>query len=221
MIEIKGNGNIVSRELNVSTFIRLHLACMGRIELYQSDEEKVVIETDENLHEYFTATNAGRTLYVSMEANFRRPVFTACVIKVFLRQLDTLYVRNSRGDVFCPKEISLLQPLEIKVQSEGNTSLHFVAPSIKLLSQTQGNVMLKGACEKLDIKNQSEGDLDASQLMAGELTIKNMAQGNISLHADKSITIKHYGQGYVHYSGNAVVKDVVQYGDGEIKHINV
>ena len=219
MVEIKGNGNIVSREISVSSFIRLHLAGKGTIELHQSDEEKVIVETDENLQEYFSVENAGRTLYVSAEGKFRRPAFTSCTIKVFLRQMEVLYVRNSGGNVVCPNEITLSQLIEIKIQSEGNTELNLVVPAIKLLSQTEGNVILRGACEKIDIKNQSEGDFDSSQLKTGELYIKNMGEGNIRLHADKTIRIKHYGEGYIHYYGSAVVKDVVQYGEGEIKHL--
>lgn len=219
MIEIKGNGNIVSREISVSTFIRLHLSGKGRIELHQGDEEKVVIETDENLLDCFSVENSGRTLYVSAEAKFRKPLYTHCVVKVFLRQMNTLYVRNEGGHVVCPHEITLLEPLEIKVQSEGNTALNLAVPSIKILCQAEGSVTLQGTCEKIDIKNQSEGDFDSSLLKAGELYIKNMAEGNVKLFADKTIRIKHYGQGYIHYSGNATVKDVVQYGDGEIKYI--
>jgi hypothetical protein len=219
MIEIKGNGNIVSREVTVSTFTRLHIGCKGIIELHQSDEEKVVFEADENLQEFFAVANAGRTLFVAAEAKFRRPVFTTCVIKIFLRQMNVLYIRNEGGHVVCPAEISLSQPLEIKIQSVGNTELNLLVPSIKMLCQAQGNVVLRGACEKIDIKNQSQGNFDSSGLKAGELYIKNMAQGNVELYAEKNIRIKHYGEGYIHYYGPAAIKDVVQYGDGEIKHV--
>lgn len=220
MIEVKGNGNIVSREISVSTFIRLHLGGKGQIELHQSDQEKVIIETDENLQEYIEVANAGRTLFVSAEGKLRQPVFTSCTIKVFLRQMEVLYVRHSSGgNVVCPNEISLSQPLKITIQSEGNTELNLAVPSIKLLNQTEGNVVLKGSCEKIDIKNMSEGDFEASQLKAGELYIKNMGEGNINLYAEKTIRIKHYGEGCIHFYGPAVVKDVVQYGEGEIKHM--
>ncbi|HET6992877.1 MAG TPA: DUF2807 domain-containing protein [Bacteroidia bacterium] len=219
MIEVKGNGNIVSREIKVSSFIRLHLSGKGLIELYKSDDEKVIIETDENLQEYFDVTNSGRTLYVSAEAKFRRPVYTSCKMKVFLRQIDTLYIRNDKADVVCPDEISLPNPIEIKIQSVGNTQLNLAAPSIKILCQCEGNVVLKGKCESIVIKNQSEGNFNSKELIAEELSITNMAQGNVDLFANKTISIKHFGQGYVHYSGNAALKDVKQFGDGEITYV--
>ncbi len=219
MMEVKGNGNIVSREASVSTFIRLHIGCKGIIELHQSDEEKVVFETDENLLSYFAATNAGRTLYVSVESNLRKLVFTSCVIKIYLRQMNTLYVRNEGGNVVCPGKISLSEPIKITVQSVGNTELNLVVPAIKLLCQTEGNVTLRGACEKIDINTMSEGNFDSSKLKAGELYIKNMAEGNVDVYAEKIIRMKHYGEGYLHYYGPAAVKDVLHYGEGEIKHM--
>lgn len=158
-------------------------------------------------------------MYVSTDGNLRKPVFTRCIVKVFFRQLNFLYVRNEGGNVICPEQLSLKQPLEVKVQSSGDTELNLAAPSLKLLCQANGNTILKGRCEKLDIRNQAHGDFDASQLKAGELSIKNMAYGNVLLHADDTIRITHYGNGYIHYSGNAEVKDVKQYGHGEIRHI--
>jgi hypothetical protein len=221
MIEVQGNGNIVSREVTVSSFIRLHLSGKGVIELHQSDDEKVIIETDENLQEYFSVENSGRSLYISEGANFRKTIYTVCKIKVFLRQLDVLYIRNDRADVVCPGVLTLSSPLEVKIQSVGNTTLNINAPSIKVLSQCEGNVTLKGKCNLLEIKNQSEGDFDSKELIAEELVLKNYAEGNVTLFANKAITIKHYGQGYVHYSGDAELKDVRQYGEGEIRRVNV
>lgn len=221
MIEVQGNGNIVSREISVSTFIRLHLGCTGTIELHQSDEEKVTMEADENLMEYFAATNAGRTLYVSNEGNLRKPAFTSCTVKVYFRQLNKLILRNHDGRTMCPQQLLLKEPLDIKVQSVADTEIDVVAPSIKMVCQTVGNIAMKGSCEKLEIKNQSTGDFDASQLQVGDLSISNMAYGNVLLHANDTIRISHYGSGFIHYSGDANVKDVKQYGNGEIKHVKL
>jgi len=220
IIEVQGNGNVIAKEVKVSSFLRLHLAVNCTIELHQSDDEKVIIETDENLQEYFSICNSGRTLYVSAEGMLRKPIYTQCGIKVYLRQLDTLYVRNEKGNVVCPDVISLSTPLTIKIQSIGNTQLAFNAPSLKILSQCEGNVELIGKSNIVEIKNQSQGNFDASGLIADSLTIRNMAQGNIDLFAEKEISIKHMGEGYVHYRGNAVLKEVKQYGAGDIRHVN-
>src|ERR1700755_1884499 len=92
MIEEKGNGTISSREIPVSSFIRLHIATNGVTNLIQGDEEKLVVEADENLLKYFEAMNSGRTLYISSDAGLRKPAFTHCKVDVYFRQLDTLQI---------------------------------------------------------------------------------------------------------------------------------
>jgi Putative auto-transporter adhesin, head GIN domain len=218
MLEVKGNGDVVSREIPVSSFIRLHLAGKGRIELIASDEEKIVVVADENLQEYVEAVNSGRTLYVSTTAKFRDPLFTDCRIQVHFRQIDTLCIRCDGGDVVCPGIIRLTQPVKIKIQSVGNTDLHLQAPYIQLASACEGNVVLRGECTDIDIRNQSVGNLDTRALTAQDLSIRNMAEGNVELFAENTIAIRHYGEGYIHYGGKAVLKEVKQYGEGEIKH---
>ena len=132
-----------------------------------------------------------------------------------------LYIRNDKADLVCPEEILLSNPIEIKVQSVGNTKLNINAPAIRLLCQAVGNISIKGKCGSITIKNQSEGDLNAMGLIAEVLSIKNMAEGNIELFAEREITISHFGEGSVYYAGPAVLKDVKQYGSGKIGHLQI
>lgn len=219
MIEVKGNQTIISKEFQVSSFIRLHIAVNGTTQLIQSDEEKVVVETDENLMEFIEVQNVGRSLYVSTDGKLRKPVFTTCNVKIYLRQVDVLYARSHHGDVVCPSVITLASPLEVTIQSVGTNTLAIDAPAIKLVNQGQGNIVLKGKTMKLDMKNQGEGDIAAKEMIAEELVFKNMGTGDVELFAEKEITISNYGEGNILYSGDAVLKDVKQYGSGLIKHV--
>ncbi|HYG14984.1 MAG TPA: DUF2807 domain-containing protein [Bacteroidia bacterium] len=219
MIDVKGNETIITKEFPVSSFIRLHVAMSGITELIQSDEEKVVVEADENLMEFIEAGNAGRSLYVSTENKLRRPAFTQCHVKIYLRQVDVLYLRSNKGDVVCPDVITLTRPLEVTVQAVGDTTLALNAPAIKLVHQGTGNVTLKGKTAKLEMKNQGVGSISAKEMIADELIFKNQGTGEVELFAEKEITISNYGTGNVLYSGPAVLKDVKQYGTGLIKHV--
>ena len=142
---------------------------------------------------------------------------------IFLLQivlcLSTLLVRCDGCEVICPGAITLTEPLEVKIQSVGNTTLHINAPAIKLLSQCQGDVVMKGTCGHIDIKNKSEGNFSSRELTAETLSIKNMSEGNVDLFATNHLYISHFGEGDVHYYGNAILKDVKQYGDGRITHV--
>lgn len=218
MVQVKGNGNVVSKEYPISSFLRLHIAVRGVTELIQSQEEKVEVEMDENLLEYFSAMNSGRTLYVGTEGALRKPAFTHARVKIYFRQIDHLVIRCEGGEVRTPMPIILQSPLDLLVQSQGDVQLNVQAPQLKASLQMQGNITLTGDCGEVDLKTQSIGNLLARGLFASELKLKNSSQGNIEVFADKKIWIKHHGQGYIHYYGDAQLMDVTQWGQGEVRH---
>ena len=217
--DVKGNGTIISKEIPVSSYLQLHLCVNQEIEIYESAEEKVIVEVDENLQDFIDVCNSGRTLYVSTDSKLlKKPVFTKCKVKVFYRQLNVLNISTENADFNCPELLNFQNEIKLNIQSVGNTSLRINAPSIKLSNQCQGNVTLAGTCQFIDIKTHSVGSLDTKELIADELVIKNSGVGDISLFANKLITIKNNGVGNIYYYGEAILKDIKQNGAGITGH---
>lgn len=222
MIKEQGTGNIISKTINVSSFVRLHISVRGLVELYQADEEKVVVEADENLVDYIQAQNSGRTLYVTGEGKWRVPEFSELRVKVYYRQLYNLnHASEKGGELVCGNTLRSGEPLEIKIQSEKcQISLDVDAAAVKLNTACTSDIKIKGACNVFDVNLKSEGNLDASEMLAKNVTLKNYSVGNIDLYAEEAISISNYGQGNIHYRGNGLLKDIKQYGDGEVKHVS-
>lgn len=219
MINVKGNGNIVSREKEVSSFVRLHIRLSGNIELIQADEEKVVIEADENLHEYLEIINSGRTLYVTTEGKWRVPDFTGLKVKIYYRQLYNIYNACEKAALVCANALNSTEPVEVKIYTDKSSSrLNIHAPSVKLITACVGDVWIEGTCGLLEINAKSQGNLHAKEMIAKNVSIKNYSQGNLEVHTDETITISNYGQGNIHYWGNGLMKDIKHNGDGEVKH---
>jgi hypothetical protein len=218
MIEVQGSGTITRKEIPVSSFLRLHLSARGTVQIEQADEEKVIIETDENLLDYFEVVNSGRTLYITSEAKLRKPVFSSLKIIVRVRQIDTIY-NASQGNVESINPIISTEPITIKIDSHGDTNLQIQAPKIELGMACHGNVTLSGECGEINIKDSAHGNLDCKNLKARHVNLRNMSHGNILLYAEETIAIKHMGHGFVHYYGPGRLKDVKQYGHGEVKHM--
>jgi hypothetical protein len=220
MIIAKGNGKLLSKTYEVSSFVHLHVSVNGHVELYQSNEEKVVIEADDNLHAHIGVVNSGRTLFVSSEEGYRRPEFTSLTVKIYFRQLNRIYFSCERGEIKCPKQLVLIDPVEIKIYGSGKTWLDLDVPVLKLHSHYEGDIMLMGKCQEADIRLRSEGNVYAKTFIADSMKLNNRSEGDIELRAESFITIRHLGEGNIHYYGNAVLKDVHHHGEGEIKHIN-
>ncbi|HEX8330838.1 MAG TPA: head GIN domain-containing protein [Hymenobacter sp.] len=219
LMQIQGSGTLAVRTQSVSSFTRLHLSVHGTVELRQSHEEKVVIEADDNLLEYVGVTNAGRTLFVTTEDKLRRPAYSQLHVTVYLRQLQRLDIA-SEGHVTCAEPLVAVEPLEIKVQSVGNTQLVVQANQLTLHCACQGHVTVAGTAEQVKINNLSEGDLDCGALAAQHLKLRNLGAGNVQLRAEQTVNIQHLGAGSVHYAGPARLLDVRHYGAGEIRHVD-
>lgn len=217
MIELQGNGNIVTKEIRISSFMRLHVSGYGGAEIIQSDEEKVTIETDENLQEFFEVVNSGRTLYVTSEAKLRIPIFTQLKVKIYCRQV--FVINNScQGDLVSSNMLVSTEPVELKINSHGNTDLQLKAPMIKLSAACHGNIKLRGECHELNIKHASHGDLDCREMIADRTTIANASHGNVLLYSKEEIRIKNSGHGDIHYYGDGKLKNIVHHGNGEVAH---
>lgn len=217
-MQIQGSGIMAERTQLVSSFTRLHLSVHGHVELVQSNEEKVVIEADNNLLEHVGVTNAGRTLYVTTEDKLRRPAYSQLRITVYLRQIDHLDVA-SQGTVRCANALLAADSLTVKIAAHGDTDLTLETPKLQVKAAAHGNVVLRGRATEATLRTASHGDLDASELIAGHLTIRNAAHGNIKLYATDTIAIQHVGHGYVHYAGPARLTDVGAHGQGEVRHV--
>jgi hypothetical protein len=219
MIEVKGSGNIVSAVKSISSFIRLHISINGTIELIQADEEKVIVEADDNLQEYIEVTNSGRTLYVTAEGKWRTPGFSRLNVKIYYRQLFNIYNASTNGTLVCANPLTSSEPVEVKIYSDKSSSkLNINAPAVKLITACIGNVEIEGACNVLEISAKSEGNLYASGMLAKNVSLKNYSVGNLEVYADETLTISNYGEGNISYWGDGVLKDIKQYGDGEVKH---
>jgi hypothetical protein len=217
LIQARGNGNVITKEIEVSSFLRLQLVVNGNVELIQSDEEKVVIETDENLMDYFEVVNSGKTLYITSGNKLWIPVFTKLTIRVYCRQLQSVY-NASHGDVCCGNQLCCPETFEIKVHAHGDTSLNVKAPVVKLNCACHGDVSLKGECHELSVKNASHGDLDCKGMLSDITSLSNASHGDITLFSKEEISIKHAGHGDVLYYGDGKLKNIVHHGHGDVKH---
>lgn len=218
MMQVQGSGVLVSRDYAVSSFTRLHLSVHGTVELVHGSEEKVTVECDDNLLEHLEVVNSGRTLYVTSENKLRAPSFTTLRVVVHLRQLDTLFCA-CQGTVRSQNVLRSAAPLDVKLCSDGPTDLALEAPVLRLNVACQGDVVLRGAAEEVQIKTSANGHLDARRLVAQHLRLRNLSSGNIDLYAEQTINLAHLGAGRIHYAGPARLTDARQHGAGEIRHV--
>jgi hypothetical protein len=80
-----------------------------------------------------------------------------------------------------------------------------------------GNVNLAGETGSADIYNSATGNLRAGDLKAGTLSAHLSGVGNVTLCADKVISIDAHGTGNITYKGNPAVKHISKHGTGKVR----
>jgi hypothetical protein len=80
-----------------------------------------------------------------------------------------------------------------------------------------GNVNLAGEADNAVIHNSATGNLRAGDLKAGILSVYLSGVGNITLYANKEISIEASGTGNITYKGNPLVKHLSKHGTGIVR----
>lgn len=219
MAQIKGSGNISTREVLVNSFLKLQIKVIGEVNIIQSTVEKVLIETDDNLQSYIWTLNSGRTLYVTQNSKIimKTPIFTSLKISIYVRQINSLE-NKIIGNLNSNNQIISALPFELGVSSIGNTNLNIKAPSIKAKFNALGDIQLSGESGETTIQNKMYGNLNCKDLISSSFSIENRSVGNIQFFAKENITIKHRGVGNINYFGTALIRELDIKGVGEVTH---
>ena len=203
---IEGNGNLVTRDVAVSSFESLKASGVYELKLSQGDKETVKIEADENLQRYFSVKNEGNKLVIDMKELKNVNLRNKNKMRVYvtfkkLKELDLSTV----GSVNADKELSFAD-LEIKNASVGNVALNFSANTVKMNNSSVGNVKLEGKAQNADFTNHGVGSLDAGSFVAQTVNIENNGVGGATVNAEKTLKVKDNMMGRVKNKGAAPMR---------------
>ena len=81
---IEGNGNMITKEVPVSSFESLKASGVYELKLSQGNVESVKIEADENLHQYFNVRNEGKQLVIDMKDTKNKNMKLKNKLKVYI-----------------------------------------------------------------------------------------------------------------------------------------
>jgi type 1 fimbria pilin len=195
---VRGNHNVVKKERKIQSFTGVKVSSGIDVYLSQGNDEKLVVEADENLHEYITTEVRNGVLNVYSEVNIR----DAERKRIYVTMKEVNSVRTtSAGDVIGQTPIKT-ERLDLSASSAGNIDLEVNADEINLDISSSGDISLKGATRILDANLSSAGDLNANELEAKEAEISVSSAGDAEVNVLDKITARASSAGDITYSGN-------------------
>jgi len=214
----KGDGNVVKEERTFDAFEQLELSGVFNVQLSQGENEKVVVETDQNLQVLVETINENGKLIIKSKKGIKNIKSTKMNVYVTVADINYLEI-GGVGNTSCTSLLTL-DNLNLEVSGVGNTSLELDCEELNAELSSVGNIELAGEVETAFIENSGVGNLNAFDLEVLNLDLENSGIGNAKVYASNELSVENSGMGNLYYKGNAILKDFETSGMGKVKRVD-
>jgi hypothetical protein len=195
---ITGDGNVVKEVRNVSDFTGIKVSSGIDVYLTQGQNTEVILEADQNLHEWITTEVIGSILHIKSEKNIRmaesKIVWVSCPV---INLIDI----SSAGDVIGENMI-ITDKMDIDMSSAGDLRLELEAEEITIDISSAGNASLKGSTNSLHADLSSAGDLDAYDLLTESADVSVSSAGHANVFVTGEAKFRSSSAGDINYRGD-------------------
>lgn len=208
-----GLGEVVSTQFSYDNFNSIVVEGGADIFVQQSDDFKVILETNEDLIEYIEIREEQGKLIIGSENN-------VCpqVLNVYLQmpELEGLIVKGS-GNIVIKDEFEAESTI-ISIDGSGDMILNLKLMELDISINGSGDVELIGEAEEVSCNINGSGDIDMEFFETAKCKISINGSGNVLVNVRDYLNVAIFGSGDVYYSGDPQIKQTVN-GSGDIRKI--
>jgi hypothetical protein len=198
-ITVRGSGKLVTETRTVKGIDRVDLATFGDLELIQSEDEGLVITSEDNLMTHILTTVRGSTLEIHTEENVSLyPTRnTTYVLKV--KNIAALSISSS-GSIFT-KQLNTPR-LDLAISSSGNIEIgDLTATDLRAAISSSGEIALQGKVTSQDVRISSSGNFNAADLQSDSVSVNISSSGSARIWVIKDLNVQISSSGNVYYYG--------------------
>ncbi|HPF01790.1 MAG TPA: head GIN domain-containing protein [Bacteroidales bacterium] len=200
---VHGNGNVVKKERNADNFTGVSTSSAIDVILSQGDKNSIVVEADENLHEYILTELKNGTLHIYTDANIR----DAEEKKVHVTMKEISFIgTSSAGDVLGITPLKTGK-LKLSATSAGDIKAEVYTSEIDISASSSGDVTLTGEADFLEARLSSAGDLNAFNLKVKEADVNVSSAGDADIFVTGRLVARASSAGDINYKGNPETVD--------------
>ena len=201
-VSINGSStDSISKERELEGVSRLRISGVFNLYLTQSDDESMTLDGSSELLEKLKVTQEGDLLILEME-EFNTGFFDSKDLRVNLSLSDLKELDfEGVGNVQTTKAF-IIEEATIRGAGVGNLDLEFEAKELTVDLNMVGTMTLKGQADRVFLKNEGIGNLDAEKLIAGKMDLISSGIGKVEVHCVGDLSVQVDGIGKVSYSGN-------------------
>ena len=196
---IEASDNVVTKEYKLKPFEKVHMRCVGAVELIQDEKKSGTVEltAPENYIELYKFENNGNELEIDFAKQHIKIHTRNVKIKVYTN--DLLALKNSGAS-------------SIKMDSLDTDKIEIVNSGV-------GSITIGGLADDVTLHNSGVGSINAENLKALNVKANVSGVGSITCYASERIEGKVTGVGSLKYAGNPKHKDNHRTGVGSISEM--
>lgn len=198
---VRGSGDVKTEQRAISGVKRVTVANQGDLTIEIGEEEKLLIEAEDNLLPYLLSEVQGSELKLGTQNNTNiqstRPIRYYLTVKT----LERLEV-NSSGSISAP-ELNV-DDFSIDVSSSGDIYIEALyADRLEIDISSSGNITIAtGMLGYQDISISSSGNYDAREIDALNARVKISSSGSARIWVRDELDVNISSSGNVYYRGD-------------------
>jgi hypothetical protein len=198
---VRGSGNLIKEERSLTGIQRVMLATLGDLTISLGDQEKLIIEAEDNLMPYLTSLVRGGKLEIASEPGSNLQPTQPIRFHLIVKDLDGLETASS-GNISAPEMRA--NRFKITSSSSGNIDLAgLFADMLDVEMSSLGDVTIKaGEIPEQNVEIDSSGNYNAQNVVSQRATVRLNSNGNATVRISDSIQANLTSSGNLNYYGN-------------------
>ncbi len=214
---IKGSGNMIKEDRNVSGFTTVEDAGSIDVEIKMGSNYKVEVEADDNLMKYIKIEKRGEKLVIELKDNINFRLENPVTVRIETPELREVIASGS-GNIKTIGQVNSTRTIETSLAGSGNIDMEVNAPAVESSIAGSGNTNISGQTKSVDISIAGSGNFNAADLKSENANVSIAGSGNVKLFASVNLDVSIVGSGDVFYSGTPKIsKSII--GSGSIKSL--
>ena len=159
--KVSGNGNVTKEVREVKGFDGIKASAGINVYLFEGDEEKVVVEADENLQECIITKLDGGVLKCYIDCRVTR----SKKMNVYVNYTKMNSIKASSGSDVYGESVIKSDNLELDASSGADIKIEIEAGTVNCDASSGGDAVLKGKAKHFDGNASSGADIKAEELI--------------------------------------------------------
>ncbi len=196
-----GNGKVVTEERNVSEdFTEVRGSAGLDVYLTQGDENKIVVEADENLLQYIETDIEDGKLHVTTSANIRHSEAK----KVYVTYKQLTNIEASSGADVTGNSVIKSERLSLKSSSGADLKVEIFAKELTAKASSGADLEISGKASSLTADASSGSEIDAKELMVANCNAEASSGAEVSVNVKNNLETQVSSAGNINYYGDPI-----------------